>query len=249
MEYSKLIESRQIVIALVLDDEDFLQQASTVLSDAGYYVLAVLNPEALYKQLLREMADILVIGLTDLQYLDVVGYLYHLKSMPVITMGPDDSPELEMDALACGANRHIRKPWSAEKILSNINAMVRSMSLKIDMTASNVSHPPLISKTDVWQLDSRKWHLISPAGQRLQITFCEFSLLKLLMDAGGQPVSRDYLIKQLFPEMHDTKRRDIHMLIYRFRKKVKEAFNRQLPIKNSHTNGYVFTEQGRLINN
>ena len=209
---------KALTIGLVIEDGAFRQQAQSQLIGSGYNVWVVPDAKSLYRQLLSCRASILVIDLGDPENFEAMRYLISLEEFSMIAIGPDNDSRLEIESLACGADRYLRKPLCAERLQLNIEALLRRF-------AAGVSCKTLVQRLDgiVWQLDSKKWLLISPNGDKMPLTFCEYTLLKLLMEAQGHPVACEILITQLFPQNESTKRRDIHMLVYRFRKKIKDA--------------------------
>jgi len=91
-----------------------------------------------------------------------------------------------------------------------------------------------------WTLDETTRDLISPAGQRVDLTSSEFDLLMALVRQPGQPLSRQALLGALRGRQWTYFDRSIDTLVARLRKKLADASDRPPLIRSVRGIGYVF---------
>ena len=239
MVASPNVQTNRLSVALVLADNSFSVEVEQKLNELGFLAWAVPSAKELYKRLLSDKADILVIDAEDRENLEAIKHLGSLKKYLITSMGPETNPNLEIEVLASGADRYLRTPMRYEQLLMNINAMLRYLPVSQSASAANTEAG--------WQLNNKRMTLYTPNSVAVNLTFCEFVLLKLLLQTPGKPVACDVLMSTIYPHSETAKRRDIHMLIYRFRRKIQEATDLVVPIQSSHSSGYLFTENATIV--
>ena len=119
-------------IVIVNDDQDLLDIAAQVLSDAGYDVTTCDQPRECYRVIrdVRPDAAIIDAKMRDVDDWHVLTLLLldrELRSIPVLVwspLGPDtELLERRLRELCC---RLITKPFTAEELLEAVRAMVES---------------------------------------------------------------------------------------------------------------------------
>ena len=239
MATNTAINTNRLSVALVLADEVFSAEVQAQLLKLGFLAWTVPNAKELYKRLLSDNAEILVIDITDTDNLDAIKHLGSLNKYLITAIGPQTIPNLEIEVLSNGADRYLRTPLNYDQLLVNINAMIKYLPDSVAFLQSNLE--------PAWQLNSKRMVLNTPNSIAINLTFCEFILLKLLLQNPGKPVACDVLMSNIYPHSDTSKRRDIHMLIYRFRRKIHETADLTIPIQSSHSNGYLFTENALMV--
>ncbi|MBF0372179.1 MAG: winged helix-turn-helix domain-containing protein, partial [Alphaproteobacteria bacterium] len=91
-----------------------------------------------------------------------------------------------------------------------------------------------------WIFHAVQRSLHSPEGAAVPLTSTEFSLLKLLLETPGEPVSRQTISRALYGRDHDSGDRAIDSLVRRLRLKIEERTDGEAPIRSAHAIGYVF---------
>ena len=211
MTINPILQVNRLSVALVLTDKVFSSEVQVKLEKLGFLAWSVPNAKELYKRLLSDKADILVVDIADAENFEAIKHLGSLNKYLISTIGSDAESNLETEALACGADRFLRGPLSYEKLILNINAMLKYLPHSSDVLETNLDAP--------WQLNSKRMVLLAPNAVSVKLTVCEFILLKMLLQSQGKPVACDVLLSSIFPNSDIFKRRDIHMLIYRLRRK------------------------------
>jgi two-component system OmpR family response regulator len=91
-----------------------------------------------------------------------------------------------------------------------------------------------------WTLDETTRDLISPTGQRVDLTSSEFDLLMAFVRHPGQPLSRAALLGVLRGRQWTYFDRSIDTMVARLRKKLDDGSDRSPLIRSVRGVGYVF---------
>ena len=91
-----------------------------------------------------------------------------------------------------------------------------------------------------WNLDETTRDLMSPTGQRVDLTSSEFDLLMAFVRHPGQPLSRAALLGVLRGRQWTYFDRSIDTLVARLRKKLDDGSDRSPLIRSVRGVGYVF---------
>lgn len=102
---------------------------------------------------------------------------------PILLLTARDAPEDIVKGLDAGADDYLTKPFDFEVLLARVRARTRSASGK---------HTAQMRFADLF-LDTEKREAVR-AGQRLDLTRTEFSILECLMRSAGRVVKRDRII-------------------------------------------------------
>lgn len=220
---------------LVVEDEtktgDYLKQG---LGEAGFIV-----------DLARDGIDGLHLGLSenyDLAILDVMlpgmdGWqiLASLrkagKDMPVLFLTARDQVEDRVKGLELGADDYLVKPFAFSELLARVRTLLRRGSKAVEAD--------LLSVADL-ELDLRR-RRVTRAGQRIDLTAKEFSLLELLLRRKGEVLPRSLIASQVWDMNFDSDTNVIEVAMRRLRAKIDDDFPVKL-IRTIRGMGYVLEQ-------
>ena len=130
---------------------------------------------------------------------------------PILLLTARDAPEDVVKGLDAGADDYLTKPFDFEVLLARIRARTRS---------SSSGNSGKMRFADLF-LDIQK-HEAVRAGQRLDLTRTEFSILECLMRAAGRVVTRDRIIELVWGE-REISDNNLEVFIRHLRSKVDRA--------------------------
>jgi len=150
---------------------------------------------------------------------------------PVIMLTAVDSVRSKVEVLDMGADDYITKPFSGSELLARIRSIRRR--------ATGQAHDRLAVADLVLAPAS---HQVTRGDRKIELTAKEYSLLYLLMENAGHPVTRTMIIEQVWDRNFDsfTNVVDVHMS--RLRAKIDRDFDRKL-IRTIKGVGYVLTDE------
>jgi DNA-binding response OmpR family regulator len=117
--------------------------------------------------------------------------------------------EDRVDGLTCGADDYLPKPFAFAELVARIRALARR---------SQPALPPVLTHGDL-KLDPGK-RVAMRAGQRLDLSPKEFTVLELLLAAQGRAVSAEELLERAWDEAADPFTNTVKVTISRLRRKL-----------------------------
>ncbi len=123
--------------------------------------------------------------------------------------------------------------------LAAIDKSVRRRELEIPRT-QRVEPIERLYMFAGWTLDETTRDLISPAGQRVDLTSSEFDLMMAFLRQPSQPLSRAALLGVLRGRQWTYFDRSIDTMVARLRKKLDDGSDRPPLIRSVRGVGYVF---------
>lgn len=217
---------------LIVEDEpktgDYLRQG---LMEAGFVV-----------DLARDGEDGLHMALTqpyDLAILDVMlprmngwqivhGIRQAGKEMPVLFLTAKDDVEDRVKGLELGADAYLVKPFAFSELLARVRTLLRRGAKSKEAEALRAADLEL----DLLRRRATR------AGQKIDLTSKEFSLLELLLRRQGEVLPRSLIASQVWDMNFDSDTNVIEVAIRRLRAKVDDGFELKL-IRTVRGMGYV----------
>jgi two-component system, OmpR family, response regulator RegX3 len=200
---------------LVVEDEDSYSEALTyLLKKEGYEVLsAATGPDAL-AEFERSGADLVLLDLMlpGLSGTEVCRDIRKRSSVPIIMVTAKDSEIDKVVGLELGADDYVTKPYSARELVARVRAVLRRRSEPEELVPPTLESGPVRMDVDR--------HLVTVAGEQVQLPLKEFELLELLLRNTGRVLTRVQLIDRIWGSDYvgDTKTLDVH--VKRLRSKV-----------------------------
>jgi DNA-binding response OmpR family regulator len=211
----------QATILLVEDTRELAAVIARELETNGYRVLQAVNGRAALDLHAHERPDLVILDwmLPGMSGLDVLRQLRATAATPVLMLTARGEEADRVIGLELGADDYLPKPFSMRELIARVRALLRREELlrqalqadrKQDLTA--VSYGPL-------RLDPER-HSAELAGEPIELTPNEFSLLHLLLRNPGRAFSRSYLLDTVWGADYVTGDRAVDNAIFRLRKKL-----------------------------
>ena len=134
--------------------------------------------------------------------------------VPILILTAKDSVEDTVTGLEAGADDYLTKPFAFEELVARIHALLRRPA---------AVRPERTLEVADLTLDGRA-HEAKRAGQLLDLTPKEFSLLEYLMSHPGRVLSRTLIEEHVWGYHHDPLTNVVDVYIRRLRQKVDQPF-------------------------
>ena len=209
---------------LVIEDEKklaaYLQRG---LSEEGYVVDICHDGVAGLHMAMEGSYDLLVLDgmLPGIDGLGVLAALRQGKDMPVLMLTARVQVEDRVRGLQSGADDYLTKPFAFSELLARIEGLLRRTRPRAETANA------LMLTLDGLQLDLAR-RKATRAGQRLDLTAKEFTLLTLLLRRQGEVLSRTQIAEQVWDMSFDTETNMVEVAIRRLRTKMDVPFERKL---------------------
>lgn len=129
--------------------------------------------------------------------------------IPIMVLTARESWQEKVAALNAGADDYVTKPFQLEEIVARMQALMRRNSGLASQTL----------ELGIFVIDlSRKEFLVD--GNAVKLTAFEYTIIETLMRNNGKVVSKDSLMRQLYPDAELRESHTIDVLMGRLRKKI-----------------------------
>ncbi len=210
---------------LVVDDEPaVLKVLVTRLKLAGYQVLEAKDGEEALEIFHRESPDLIVLDVM-LPKMDGFAVCRRIRAesvVPIIFLTALEAISERVAGLDLGADDYLSKPFSPKELEARIATILR----RVGPTATVAEPREVPAGQGVMKLgelvvDTNR-RQVSRAGQRICLTYTEFSLLELLFRDPGKVVPRAEILEQLwgYPPRRAADLRVVDVYVARLRGKL-----------------------------
>ncbi len=227
-------------VLVIEDDADVGEAMQRVIEHAGMQTeLARNRAEAI--ELKRSFAPDVV--LVDLQLPDTSGaaliqWLAKLEDCGIIIVSGSTEEAERIVGLELGADDFISKPPHMREMIARIRAVHRRTAIVRSAPANQISSSPVFSVGPL-RVDVRRRSVSNAEGQVLSVTAAEFTALQVLLEADGQPVSRERLSEVALRRPWRVEDRSTDQLIFSLRRKIGDEDREPRLIQSVRGAGYV----------
>lgn len=218
---------------LLMDDPGEVSLLAAALTRGGFQIEAALVNEANLRRVFNESyaALLLAVGVPGPSAFDLLRLLRANSRVPVLLLIPPDHEADGILGLELGADDYLVRPVNQRVLIARLRALLR----RIRQHAASPLLPPLLTRGAL-EMDIQH-RLVRQAGKVLRLTAIEFDLLRALLEAPGQLLSREALVQAVLGRAYHPDDRSLDVHISKLRKKLSQANSIQA-IRGA---GYVFT--------
>ena len=195
---------------LLVDDEDSIQKLLAYpLEREGYRVLQARDGQEALTRFASEHVDLVVLDimLPKLDRLEVCKRLRAESEVPIIMLTARDDELDKVLGLELGADDYITKLFSIREFRSRVRALLRraAVSRQVDEDGEVISAQGLT-------IDLAR-RVVEVRGNRVQLTYVEFELLRILASHPGRVYSRRMLLEALWggADYREPRTIDVHV--------------------------------------
>ena len=199
-------------ILLVEDDPELGDGLTIGLRQAGFAVDWLKDGNSANQALQSESFDLVVLdlGLPRLSGMEVLTRARGRgQSMPVLILTARDATGDKVSGLDAGADDYLVKPIDLDELTARIRALTRRSAGRA---------APLLTHGDL-ELDPAA-HSVTLAGQPVELSSREFSLLQMLLESAGRVLTRSQLEQSLYGWRDEPDSNALEVHIHPLRKKL-----------------------------
>ena len=220
------------LIYILEDDRNIREIEEIALKNAGYETVSFETAAEFGKRLKERVPDLLLLDLMlpDADGLRLVTRLRQnvmTMSLPVIMVTAKTTEIDKVRGLDSGADDYLTKPFSVMELISRVKALLRRSMKGLKERVITIGEISL-------DVERRK---VTVAGERCELTYKEYELLKLLMNNAGIVTPREEILSKVWETDFEGESRTIDMHIKTLRQKLGSSANRIKTVRNV---GYLF---------
>lgn len=220
------------LIYILEDDRNIREIEEIALKNADYEVVSFETAAEFGKRLKERVPDLLLLDLMlpDADGLRLVTQLRQnvmTMSLPVIMVTAKTTEIDKVRGLDSGADDYLTKPFSVMELISRVKALLRRSMKGLKERVITIGEISL-------DVERRK---VTVAGERCELTYKEYELLKLLMNNAGIVTPREEILSKVWETDFEGESQTIDMHIKTLRQKLGSSANRIKTVRNV---GYLF---------
>jgi DNA-binding response OmpR family regulator len=234
-------------VLMVDDDPDICGLVSDYLSQNDFRVTAVSSGKQMLEILGRDAIDLLLLDLRlpGEDGMHLARTVRQSSKVPIVMLtGRVEEADRIMGLELC-ADDYVTKPFSPRELLARIRAVLRRA--QVEVVSPGRDDTLRAYRFEGWELNVRLHRLVSPTGERIEISRGEFSLLCALLSSPQRILSRDQLLD--LSRLHSTEvyDRSIDVQILRLRRKIEPDPAHPTFIRTERGVGYFFDAPVKVV--
>ena len=199
-------------ILLVEDDPQLGDGLTIGLRQAGFAVDWVQDGMAADHALQSEIFDLVVLdlGLPKLSGMEVLSRARRRgQTMPILILTARDATGDKVSGLDAGADDYLVKPIDLDELTARLRALTRRSAGRAD---------PLLTHGAI--VVDPAAHSVTLAGQAVELSSREFSLLQMLLESAGRVLTRSQLEQSIYGWRDEPDSNALEVHIHHLRKKL-----------------------------
>lgn len=223
-------------VLIVDDDVELCELVTEYLEPEGFHIESVHDGEAGLQRALsgEHVLVVLDVMLPRMNGLDVLRRLRAQSQVAVIILTARGDDVDRIVGLEIGADDYLPKPFNPRELVARIRAILR----RSQAAQSDNETPHKIAIGDV-ALDPAS-RTVRRAGDPIELTSVEFSLLEILLRSAGQVVTREQIAEQVLDRKFMAYDRSIDMHVSKVRRKLGPQPGGDERIKTIRGIGYIY---------
>ena len=206
------------MIYIVEDDDAIRELEQYALQSNGYTVQSFASPEPFWQAMRTAepelvILDVMLPGEDGFSILKKLRSTPSLRRLPIIMVTAKSSELDTVRGLDCGADDYISKPFGIMEFLSRVRATLRRSEPE--------THSEVYSFHELL-LDNAR-HSVTVNGASVDLTYKEYSLLRLLLEHTNLVVNRETILQVVWGTDISVESRTVDMHIRTLRKKLGDA--------------------------
>lgn len=218
---------------LIIEDETPMRTAlADVLEGEGYRALTAADGEIGLRKAVDEKPDLVLLDIMmpKLDGFAVCAELRRLgNGVPVLMLTAKGQIEDRVTGLDAGADDYLVKPFSTDELLARVRALLRR--------SRKQGHAPAKLKLGDVEIDLARQTAVR-GRKPIHLTAKEFSMLRLMAEAAGEPVSREKFLDLVWGYTSFPTTRTVDTHIASLRAKLEKNPDAPCWLKTVHGVGY-----------
>ncbi len=210
--------NKTMTVLVVEDDLPIRNLISTTLKTHEYKFLTAKDGNDAIMQASSHNPDIVLLdlGLPDIDGIEVIKKIRSWSNMPIIVISARSEDSDKIEALDCGADDYLTKPFSVEELLARLRVTQRRLNYQNQVVASESMFTNGKVKVDYAAgcayLDDEEMHL----------TPTEYKLLCVLSQNVGKVLTHKFIAEKIWGSSWETDIGSLRVFMTTLRKKIEK---------------------------
>ena len=220
-------------VLIVEDEQSISNFISTILSANGYDTMIARTGEEALTMISSHCPDLIVLdlGLPDMDGIEVLKSVRKWSNLPVVVVSARQHEDDKVEALDCGADDYLVKPFGTSELLARIRTAIRHT--RTTLPGGQIAQTGKFTAGEL-TIDYDK-HQVLLRGENAKLTVNEYKIVSLLGKYAGKVLTYDFIIRELWGPKARTDNQILRVNMANIRRKIEADPGRP---------EYIFTEVG-----
>ncbi len=220
-------------VLIVEDEQSISNFISMILNANNYDTMTVRTGEEALTMISSHCPDLIVLdlGLPDMDGMEVLRSVRKWSNLPVVVVSARTREQDKVEALDCGADDYLVKPFGTSELLARIRAAIRHT--RTNLTNSDIAQSGKFTTGEL-VIDYDKHHVLL-RGENAHLTVNEYKIVALLGKYAGKVLTYDFIIRELWGPKARPDNQILRVNMANIRRKIED---------NPGQPRYIFTEVG-----
>ena len=230
-------------VLLIEDDAEVAETIQTFLERSGMrtaWAPTGADGIALKKSFIPDIV-LVDLELPDTSGVSLIGWLWQEQDCGIIVVTGRAEETERVVGLELGADDYIAKPVQLREMVARIRAVHRRIQGR---ALARETRPLPVYRVGPFKVDLQRRSVVDGSDRPVALTAAEFAALQALLEAAGEPVSRELLSTAALRRPLRRDERSIDQLIFSLRRKLVDDDPAQRLIHSVRGAGYVLVCEG-----
>ncbi len=220
-------------VLVVEDDQSISNFICAILTANGYDAMVVRSGEEALTMIASHCPDLILLdlGLPDMDGVEVLKSVRKWSNLPVVVVSARQSEKDKVEALDCGADDYLVKPFGTSELLARIRTAIRHT--RTNVPSSQIARTGKFVAGEL-TVDYDK-HQVLVRGENAKLTVNEYKIVALLGKYAGKVLTYDFIIRELWGPKARADNQILRVNMANIRRKIETNPGRP---------EYIFTEVG-----
>lgn len=220
-------------VLIVEDEQSISNFISAILNANGYDTMIVRTGEEALTMISSHCPDLIVLdlGLPDMDGIEVLKSVRRWSNLPVVVVSARQHEDDKVEALDCGADDYLVKPFGTSELLARIRTAIRHT--RTTLPGGQIAQTGKFTAGEL-TIDYDK-HQVLLRGENAKLTVNEYKIVSLLGKYAGKVLTYDFIIRELWGPKARTDNQILRVNMANIRRKIEADPGRP---------EYIFTEVG-----
>lgn len=210
--------NKTMTVLIVEDDMPIRNLISTTLKTHEYKFLTAKDGSNAIMQASSHNPDVVLLdlGLPDIDGIEVIKKIRSWSNMPIIVISARSEDTDKIEALDCGADDYLTKPFSVEELLARLRVTQRRLSYQSQALASESMFTNGKLKIDYAA------GCAYLADEEMHLTPTEYKLLCVLSQNVGKVLTHKFIAEKIWGSSWETDIGSLRVFMTTLRKKIEK---------------------------
>lgn len=227
------VSSSKIPVIAIEDDVAIRRLLSAAFESTPYHLIEAESAKEGIDLIVRRRPELILLdmGLPDMTGIEVIKKVRGWSSTPIIIVSATGNEALKVEALECGADDYVTKPFGVGELLARMAVALRHSSGTLGQVGESVFESGDLS------ID-RSTREVKVRGERVLLTPIEYKLLVTLAKHAGKVVTHRQLLIEVWGPEYSDEGQYLRVYMGYLRKKIEKAPERPEMLLNEPRVGY-----------